>query len=378
MVGDGEGEVRSGRVHRTGGRPDVGTTGRVGIVEDQVELLVAEAEPHTVDAQWWSGNRLQPDDVAPEAQRPIEVAHRERHVVDTRPERDTGGGLGHGGASCHMLGSSATVGGTLAFVTDLIRAATPRDNDAIVAIAVEHGFVVDGVVDRDSLADERYRSFVAGNGRLLVVEHEGDVVGAGGVLLDTPTAMVSDLFLLARVQGLGLGGQLLDALLDGCERAATASSQHPAALPVYERRGLVRTGFLQYLRGRFIDDDGPAAAVVEHGPDLWADDRPALAAHWLGRGARSLATGSSRAIVETDGSRATIFRMVGDDAVDSMRSVLRHLGDGTVVTVCVPPWAPTVGWLMAHGFDAFDADVWCTTEPDAINRRLLALHPGLG
>jgi GNAT superfamily N-acetyltransferase len=264
----------------------------------------------------------------------------------------------------------------------------PAEVAAVSAIAQEHGFVVDGRPERDSIAEAPYRALVRRHGRLLGATVDGTLVGVGGVLLDEPAAMVTDLFLTAAAQGRGVGRALLDALLVGTERRCTAASEHPAALPTYEARGMARVGHVHYVRGVFRagDPDPASFPVAPIGLDAWGSDRPALAAHFAERGVLLGVSGGGstvRAVVHVDADRSSVDRLVvsgSTDPVAAIEAVLRWLPADRSTTLCIPPWAPILGWLLAHGFDVFDRDVWCATPTSGppINDPRLVLHPGLG
>src|SRR6187431_3159429 len=100
-----------------------------------------------------------------------------------------------------------------------IRPAVVDDDRRIEEIAIEG----------DAGADDWYLRIVRAEGRLLVAERGGRIVGYGGVVRAGDVAMVSDLFVAADARGAGVGGQLLTALLDGWDRRMTCSSRDPAA-----------------------------------------------------------------------------------------------------------------------------------------------------
>jgi GNAT superfamily N-acetyltransferase len=243
-----------------------------------------------------------------------------------------------------------------------IRPAHTGDHRRIAAIAAEGG--ADGV-------DGHYLSFVAAHGRLLVATDSGrgddTAVAFGGMLPIRGVAMVTDLFVSAAGRGCGAGGAVLSALLDGYERRMTCSSQHPAALPVYRRAGMVPRWRLLYLRGNAA---GGGPVLCE---EPWAGDRPELVRHYAERGAIVTAD----AVVEVHDGEAFVPRMQAVDAVAAMDRILAALPAGMPVRACVPEPRPLARVLRERGFVVADHDVFCATAGVEFASRVSCVHPGL-
>lgn len=115
------------------------------------------------------------------------------------------------------------------------------------------------------------------NGRLLVAVADDEAVGVAGSLQVGAAVFVSDLFVHPAAQGLGHGRALLDALLDGASECVVFSSHHPAALHLYERRGMRAIGRLLYVRSgerrRYVPDSSPLAQeLLDRGWSVVDDD----------------------------------------------------------------------------------------------------------
>ena len=119
----------------------------------------------------------------------------------------------------------------------------PSDDEVMDTIAREG----------NASADASYLALVRSQqGRLLVAESAGRVTAYGGVVDIDGVAMLSDLFVAADARGAGIGGLLLQELLDGFRDRMTFSSKHPAALAAYRRMGMQPRWRLLYLKGRAL------------------------------------------------------------------------------------------------------------------------------
>lgn len=247
-------------------------------------------------------------------------------------------------------------------MTVVVRPAAPSDWPRLAAIAAEG----------DSEADPRYLEFIAEQGRLLVAESLGEVVAFGGMvpvpLADgRAAAMVTDLFVAVSGRGRGVGGGLLDQLLDGWPLRMTGSSKHPAALPVYARAGMQQRGKILYLEGVAVGGGPPLS------PAPWSHDRLELVEYFANRGA--LVT--SDAVVHVGGDTAEVWRLQHDDALSVMRELLAALPAGMRVEACVHEQHPLADHLLAIGFRAFEHDLFCASPSIEFPGAVSCVHAGL-
>src|SRR5437763_12198681 len=129
-----------------------------------------------------------------------------------------------------------------------IRLATVEDADGIGRVSR-----ATGQLTPESGADPRYVALLASIGRIVVAVDDTSAIAGWAAVRAIPYGnLISDLFVRPDSQGRGLGRALLDALIGNPARAAgtfTFSSQHPAALPLYARAGLVPSWPLLYVCG---------------------------------------------------------------------------------------------------------------------------------
>ncbi|MDO5609886.1 MAG: GNAT family N-acetyltransferase [Pseudomonadota bacterium] len=104
------------------------------------------------------------------------------------------------------------------------------------------------------------------NGRLLVMEHDGELAGYAVVgfcfslEFDGRYALLDELYVLPAFQGLGLGKQLMQqaeqlALAEGCRALRLeVNDDNPHARGIYERAGY--TAQPRRLMSRWLDADG--------------------------------------------------------------------------------------------------------------------------
>lgn len=266
----------------------------------------------------------------------------------------------------------------------MIRSATPADFAAIAAIAAVYGFD-----ELDSGVDVAYLHLVMRTGRLAVAEVRTDsrpvVVGFGGTVDSFGAAMVTDLFVLEQFHRRGLGGRLLQHLVGDRSQRMTFSSNHPAALPTYQRLGMQPRWRLRYLRGgiRHLQHRVDVVEVVDVSPEMWAGSRRELAHHWRRRDARLLHIGDAldptgTAIVTHDDRSWTLQRMEtrGDHAT-AMASVMAALPERDALTTFVPAWSHAATLLDDLDFEELDHDVCCTTADVVIPSTAVVLHPAL-
>ncbi len=246
--------------------------------------------------------------------------------------------------------------------------------------------------DEGDDVDLRYYEHLLSRGEVVVAEVSDVVIGYAGALPVGGLRHITDLFLHPDARGHGIGSRLLDALPLGGEPMLTFSSQHPAALPLYARLGLVPRWPLLYLRGTAASLPAPRLEVVV----VSAADASALESAWLGwqrraeyeyweqtPGARVvavLASGEPVAVgcVGRRRHRDTLLHLSSVDQEvtrDAVLSVLATCGDD--VLVAVPGENPTLVPLLEAAWRVMDHDILCATDSSLIDAHTLIPHPGL-
>lgn len=269
-----------------------------------------------------------------------------------------------------------------------VRIARETDHHGIADVARAHEFT-----EADSGVDERYLSFLARHGHLVVAVSTGardgdEVVGFGGAVEAGGVRVVSDLFVLESHQGCGIGARMLSMLVEGADASMTFSTDHPRALPAYERAEMHPRWRLDYWRGTVPAVAGePSLDVVEVSPGAWLGDRVDLVQHWTARGGRLVH-------LEADGRLMgwSIVNPPGEDehewSIDrlvthgshrvAMGAMLAWLPSGVEVRVVVPEHSEAAAVLRDSGFVVVDHDRCCTTDGTDVAPQVVALHPGLG
>jgi GNAT superfamily N-acetyltransferase len=246
--------------------------------------------------------------------------------------------------------------------------------------------------DEGDDVDLRYYEHLLSRGEVVVAEVSDVVIGYAGALPVGGLRHITDLFLHPDARGHGIGSRLLDALPLGVEPTLTFSSQHPAALPLYARRGLVPRWPLLYLRGTAASLPAPRLEVVA----VSAEVASALESSWLGwqrtaeyqywsqapggRIVSVLEAGEPVAVgcVGRRRHRDTLLHLSSIDRAvtqDAVLSVLATCGDD--VLVAVPGENPTLVPLLEAGWRVLDHDILCATDSSLIDARTLIPHPGL-
>jgi GNAT superfamily N-acetyltransferase len=259
----------------------------------------------------------------------------------------------------------------------MIRSATRHDAAAIASVATAYGFD-----EPDSGIDPRYLELLLEHGRLAVAEVDGAVVGFGGSIESCGAAMVTDLFVLEKHLGQGLGGGLLRHLIGDCEHRMTCSSKHPRAIPTYGRFGMVPRWRVRYLTGSVVHQ--PHDTTVTR-VDLahWRGPRRELASYWALRGADLLHLGdparpSGSAVVADRSGQWMILRLDSDGAHDeAVASVMSRLPKGEPLLTFVPEWSAASAFLDGQHFDEIDHDVFCASAGVVIPSATVVMHPGL-
>jgi GNAT superfamily N-acetyltransferase len=243
-------------------------------------------------------------------------------------------------------------------VQPVVREATSSDDAVLDAIAREG----------DASADTGYLALVRSQqGRLLVAEHHGRVVGFGGVIDINGVSMLTDLFVAADARGTGIGTRLLTELFDGSTSRMTFSSKHDAALAAYRRVGMEPQWRLLYLRGA-------ARGGGTGTPDgSWQHDRIQLVEQMAAQGAHV----SADVVWIPQESGVWIARVHATKPVKAVSAVLAGLSAGTVVNVCVPEYSQLATWALNSGFNEIDCDTFCSTPDVTIPPDLHCLDPGL-
>jgi hypothetical protein len=145
---------------------------------------------------------------------------------------------------------------------------------------------------------------------------------------------------------------------------------------------------LDYWTGR-----APGVVVTDGDPDVvevplarWRGDRPDLAEHFSRDGARLLhlddaqgAVGCAIVLPPSPSSHTwEIARMVAIDHDRAARATLSALPPGADVSMCAPDHSGLAGLMGELGFRVTDRDTFCASDGVAIDRAVVALHPGLG
>jgi putative acetyltransferase len=130
----------------------------------------------------------------------------------------------------------------------------------------EFGAARPGTVYYDETTDHLSELFKTPGSHYLVAEHEGCIVGGGGIYptegLPEGTAELVKMYLLPEVRGVGLGGRLISAALDWAQEAGykqvylESMPELKKALSTYERFGF------RYL-------DAPLGNSGHFGCGLW-------------------------------------------------------------------------------------------------------------
>lgn len=236
------------------------------------------------------------------------------------------------------------------------------------ARAQDHARLAELAAQGDADVDPPYLTFVAAAGRVLVACSGAEPVAFAGMVPIAGAAMVTDLFVAADARGRGVGGALLQPLLDGYEQRMTCSSKHPAALPAYGRVGMSPRWRLSYLAGRATGGGPPLVA----GP--WRGDRPELVDYFATRGAMV----TPDAVVDLAGpTGAVVHRLCAADGIARFDEILAALPAGLPVRACVPEVHPLADGLRGRGFGIEDHDVFCATERVIFPPTVSCVHPGL-
>ena len=226
----------------------------------------------------------------------------------------------------------------------------------------------------DAEADSEYLALVRSQrGLLLVAESDGAVIAYGGVVpVGAPmdALMLTDLFVTTSARGRGIGGQLLAALFGDNQRRMTSSSKHDAALPAYQRAGMVPRQRILYFVGR---GSGPAGAALPAN-EPWRHERAELVDAWSRYGGH---VGPDVATVAEDGG-LRIARLQSADPIAALHDTLRSIDSAITVRLCVPEHSPVASAVAALGFEVEDNDIWCASPGVELPDDLHVLDPGLG
>jgi hypothetical protein len=227
------------------------------------------------------------------------------------------------------------------------------------------------------------------------------VVAFGAVVVTGRAAHLADLFVRGDLHGRGIGGRLLEALLDGTSIRTTFSSDDPRALPLYVRAGMVPRWPLLYLEGPpdAVERLDPGRHVVRGGGHLeiaaleanWTGaDRPADHAFWtsqpagdgfvvLDGGGSPVAAGYGRGRQVSRTSRA-LDRLViapGTDPVPPVLAAIRRvMRDGSVV-LAMPGPHPALPLLLQCGFRIVDRDQYMAGPSDPVDPARLLPNNGM-
>jgi hypothetical protein len=267
-------------------------------------------------------------------------------------------------------------GAASAYADSVIRPATRADEAGIRAVATAHD-----LAGFDSVQNPRYQALLRDHGRLVVAEHDGEIVGFGGMIIAGGAAMITDLFVFEERHGRGDGTAMTAALLEGFEKRMTFSSRYPLARATYARAGMEPQWYLRYLRGRapVVPDLGLRAVEVAHGTA--SSDRPELVAFFDIARCFHLVDGADvvgHAIVRDTDAYVAVDRLVTSAAHDAaMAALLREMPADRDVEACVPEPSPANAFLRGIGFDEVEYDLHMASEPGLMPDGAVALNPGL-
>lgn len=270
-----------------------------------------------------------------------------------------------------------------------VRDAAGEDLAAVVDVA--------GIVDppdEGADVDVSYYAHLVDQGRLVVAEAGGIVLGYSGVLPVDGSVHLTDLFVHPDAHGQGIGSAVLDAAWDAAADLVprqTFSSLHPAALPLYVRAGMVPRWPLLYLRGdpSSLPDspyrvrDAGAAELTALERDWIGWDRAAEYAHWCSRpGSRPLVvrdreTPVAVACLSRTRARHTLTHLaVADESYlpDAVAALKPHAGSDLLVSV--PGESRVLPVLVELGWRIVDRDLYCASAPDLWDARRVLPHPG--
>lgn len=255
-----------------------------------------------------------------------------------------------------------------------VRMAAAADARGIAEVTLRTGQPVP-----DSGADPAYLDLLLRTGSVAVAEDDAGVVaGWGAVRPARLGSLLTDLFVHPERQGEGVGRAILDLLWppdEGPEPRYTFSSQHPHALPLYIRAGLVPSWPLCYLEGAPDRDAGrgvevlavtggeaaEAEALLIGGPPRTADYDV-----WCsGDGAGVVVQAAGGVVVAAGAMRtAALAHLVCRADAEPARIVLAVLAQfaSDRVALCLPGRHPALHQLVNSGFHITDVDVAMATD----------------
>lgn len=154
--------------------------------------------------------------------------------------------------------------------TDNLRRIRIEDNAAIAAIIrsvlSDFGCNRPGFANQDPEVDAMYETYSNSGSAYFVVEHEGRVVGGGGVAplkgADAGVCELQKWYLLPAYRGHGYGAQLFNASM----QAATSFGYKKCYLETLESMTTARNF---YERGGFVQLEKPMGNTGHHGCDYW-------------------------------------------------------------------------------------------------------------
>lgn len=286
-----------------------------------------------------------------------------------------------------------------------VRPATEADLPAIAAVRLAIGEAHD-----DSGADPAYCRYLIADGRLLVADAGGRILGFAGSIDVGRARLLADLFIGPASQGRGVGKALLDEILAGAAERFTFSSADPAALPIYARAGMLALWPLLYLRGPVGALTAPAEPEAsEASGSSWApvagleihEVAVADASAWeqartgLDRAAEYRYWGSRTASVTVAAEREGRRRAVGAVRLADGHARIEHLclddpADSLAVVAAIAAWvrraevvafvpgnSPLSIAMLRRGFAIEDLDTHMATPGTVLDARLAVVHPGL-
>jgi GNAT superfamily N-acetyltransferase len=269
-----------------------------------------------------------------------------------------------------------------------VRASTGDDFAAIAGVALACGQPA-----TDSGADPAYLAHLSAHGRIEVAtDPVGEIVAFGASRQVGSACMLTDLFVIPKLQGRGIGRAILERLWNENRGAwLTFSSQDPRALPLYLRFGMKPRWPLLYLSGRTgrLDSSPLTVRQVSASEASSADktlpgtSRLADYNYWLrdpdSAGLAIYERDELVAVAAVTPSGIAHLSCVSDvHASDTLLSAFAACTSrSAAVTVALPGPHPAVAQLLACGFSIDDYDIHMSSD-GVVLPTTSAYSPALG
>ena len=276
-----------------------------------------------------------------------------------------------------------------------IRTATPADVPAIRRVLAAHGN--DGPITTVDVVGPYVRHLIA-HATVRVSERDGEIVAFGAVADTGYAHHLADLFVQPDLIGQGIGWPLLEAVFGDAWPRTTFASEHPRALPIYVRAGMIPLWPCLYLEGS-PERLPPSASTMSVGPadprtltDLeraWTGvDRPIDQAFWASQadadGFAVLEDGQPVAFAYSRARQADATRIIdrlvvrpGFDPVGPIVAAIRHGARDGLVAACLLGPNPVLPILLEARFKIIDRDQFMASDPALVDPIRLLPNPGM-